>query len=169
MPPAADTPTIDRAYLTANHPALVAEIRAEGVNEGRQMGLIAGKAEGAAAERDRIKAVEAAALPGHEALIEALKYDGTTTGADAALKVLAAHKATLANMGANLTADAPKPLHAAPPPEKAESKESLAHLPVEERCKRQWEADSAIQQKYASLEDFMAYERAVEKGQIRRM
>lgn len=167
MPPAADTPTIDRAYLTANHPALVAEIRAEGVNEGRQIGLLAGKAEGAAAERDRIKAVEAAALPGHDALIEALKYDGVTTGADAALKVLAAHKATLANMGANLTADAPKPLHAAPPPEKAESKESLAHLPVEERCKRQWETDASVRDAHASLETFTAYEKAVSEGRVK--
>lgn len=56
--------------------------------EGYAKGLEEGKALGATAERERIKSVEAQALPGHAALIEQLKYDGTTTGPEAAVKIL---------------------------------------------------------------------------------
>jgi signal peptide peptidase SppA len=50
---------------------------------------------GAAAERARIQGVRASSLPGHEALIEALAFDGTTTGEQAAVKVLAAERTKL--------------------------------------------------------------------------
>jgi signal peptide peptidase SppA len=48
------------------------------------------RAEGAAGERDRIAAVRAQSLSGHEALIERLAADGVTTGAEAAVQVVAA-------------------------------------------------------------------------------
>ena len=56
--------------------------------EGFAKGLEEGKALGAEAERERIKSVEAQALPGHTELIEQLKYDGKTTGPEAAVKIL---------------------------------------------------------------------------------
>lgn len=68
------------------------------------------RAEGASAERARIQAVEAQAMPGHEALIAALKFDGKTTGPEAAVAVLAAERATTVARGAALAADAPVPL-----------------------------------------------------------
>jgi len=89
-------PDMDRQTLERDHPALVAELRSEFM------------AAGAAAEIDRVKAVRAAALPGHEALIEQLASDGNTTGAQAALAVLAAHRETLASAGSAHFADAPK-------------------------------------------------------------
>lgn len=52
-----------------------------------------GRQAGAASERDRIQAVRASSLPGHEALIEALAFDGSTTGEQAAVKVLTAERA----------------------------------------------------------------------------
>lgn len=54
--------------------------------------LSQGAAQGAKAERERILDIEAQALPGHEALISELKADGKTTGAEAAVKVLAAER-----------------------------------------------------------------------------
>jgi capsid assembly protease len=48
--------------------------------------------EGATAERNRILAVEAAALPGHDALIAKLRIDGQTTGDQAAAQVIAAER-----------------------------------------------------------------------------
>lgn len=92
-------PTIDRAYLEANHADLVSAIRAEG----HAAGMSEGRTAGAAAERERIQSVRAVGLPGHEALIETLAFDGQTTAADAALAVnqaertlrLAAQKAIL--------------------------------------------------------------------------
>jgi len=50
------------------------------------------RTEGATAELGRIRDVRAAALPGHEALIEALAFDGKTTGADAALAIIKAER-----------------------------------------------------------------------------
>ncbi len=47
---------------------------------------------GAKAERERIQAVEAQFLPGHEDLIAKLAFDGKTTGEQAAVAVLAAEK-----------------------------------------------------------------------------
>jgi hypothetical protein len=50
-------------------------------------------AEGATAERERIASIEAQAMPGHEAIIKACKADGTKTGADAAMAIVAAENA----------------------------------------------------------------------------
>lgn len=74
----------------------------------------AGRTEGAAAERDRIKAVEAQGenLPGHEKLIQEMKFDGKTTGPEAAVRVLAAEKTKKAARVADIRADAPRPVPA---------------------------------------------------------
>jgi len=50
------------------------------------------RTEGAVGERDRIAAVRAQALPGHEGLINKLAADGQTTGAEAAVQVIAADR-----------------------------------------------------------------------------
>lgn len=72
------------------------------------------RAEGAAAERARIQAVEGQSMPGHEALIASLKFDGKSTAGDAAQAVLAAEKkARVAQATANAD-DAPQPLPQAP-------------------------------------------------------
>lgn len=67
-------------------------------------------AEGSAAERLRIQQVEAQLLPGHEALITALKFDGKSTGGDAAMAVLAADKAARAAQAQALASEAPAPV-----------------------------------------------------------
>jgi signal peptide peptidase SppA len=70
------------------------------------------RAEGSTAELDRVKAVKAAALPGHEALIEQLAMDGKTSGAEAALAVIAAERGKTASAAAARAADAPPPVRA---------------------------------------------------------
>lgn len=60
--------------------------------DGYAKGLDEGKRQGAEAERARIKDVEAQSLPGHASLIEQLKYDGKTTGPEAAVKILQVEK-----------------------------------------------------------------------------
>jgi len=72
------------------------------------------RAEGAAAERQRIADVRAQSLVGHEALIEQLAADGHTTGAEAAVQVLAAERSRRERIGADRQADAPAPVPAAP-------------------------------------------------------
>jgi capsid assembly protease len=87
-----------REELAAQAPELLAAVLAEG------------HAAGVAAECARIQDVEAQALPGHEALIAAMKFDGKSTGADAARAVLTAERTTRAAHAARLAADAPAPV-----------------------------------------------------------
>jgi len=75
------------------------------------------RAEGAVSERDRIAAVRAQAMPGHEALIEQLAADGHTSGPEAALAVLAAEKAIRSSQATARHAEAPAPLAFAPAPD----------------------------------------------------
>lgn len=97
--PATETPEgtpMDIKTLAEQHPELLAQIQAEA------------QTQGAKAEQDRIAAVRAQAMPGHEALIEKLAADGTTTGPQAAMAVLAAERATREAAAAAFLADAPK-------------------------------------------------------------
>jgi hypothetical protein len=68
-----------------------------------------GKGEGESAERERIKAIEAQGegMPGHEKLIQEMKFDGKTTGPEAAVRLLSAEKAKKASRVADIRADAP--------------------------------------------------------------
>ena len=107
---------MDRQTLERDHPAIVAELRSEFM------------AAGAAAELDRIQDVRAAALPGHEALIEQLAMDGKTTGAQAALQVLTAHRQKLASAASAHFADAPNaaPASVAPLDERTDGEPAAA-------------------------------------------
>lgn len=68
------------------------------------------RAEGADAERSRISAVREQSMPGHEDLIEALAFDGKTTGPEAAVQVLAAERTRMSGAAAARAADAPAPV-----------------------------------------------------------
>lgn len=73
-----------------------------------------GHAAGAAAERQRITDVRAQSLPGHEALVERLAFDGVTTGAQAAVAVLTAERERITAQGAAVRSEAPQPLALVP-------------------------------------------------------
>ena len=87
---------MNKEQLAIAYPDLYASIRKEATDEGYKAGLAKGKEEGviqgAEVERSRIRAVEEQLIPGHEDLIQALKFDGKTSGPEAAVKVLAAEK-----------------------------------------------------------------------------
>jgi len=88
--------------IAAEHPGVAEALRAEG--------HAAGLAEGARLERERICAVQAQCMPGHEALIEQLKFDGRTTGPEAAVQILAAEKQRNQARLEDIRAEAPAPL-----------------------------------------------------------
>lgn len=91
--------TMDLKTLAEQHPELLANIQAEA------------RAAGAKAEQERVAAVRAQSMPGHEALIEKLAADGKTTGPEAAMAVLAAERAAVEARGkAFVEGDAPKPV-----------------------------------------------------------
>ena len=85
-----------RDELVLAYPDICASLRKEATDEGYKAGFAKGKeegiAQGAEFERSRIRAVEEQLIGGHEVLIQALKYDGKTSGPEAAVKVLAAEK-----------------------------------------------------------------------------
>ena len=91
---------MDLNTLKAEHPELYTQV----LNEGRENG----HKEGAAAERARIAAIDAAAVVGHEALTTKAKAEGLSAG-DYALQVMAAEKQAREAAAAALAADAPKP------------------------------------------------------------
>lgn len=66
--------------VKAEHPDVAQALHAEGF------------AAGQTAELNRLRDVQAQSMPGHEALINELMFDGKTTGADAAKAVLAAER-----------------------------------------------------------------------------
>lgn len=68
------------------------------------------RAAGASAERERIQAVRAQLMPGHEKLVEQLAFDGKTTGPEAAVQVVNAERAALEARRKNLSGDTPPPV-----------------------------------------------------------
>lgn len=128
-----DTPAMDKDTLQKEHPELLAALQTEA----------------AAQERARIQAVESQALPGHDALIQTLKFDGKTTGDQAAAQVLAAEKQNRETVLKNIADDANKP---APPvainPVESTAEAVLNSMPLEERCKAEWEASPELQAEF---------------------
>jgi capsid assembly protease len=140
-----------------------------------------GRSAGAAAERERIQAVEAQLLPGHEALIASLKFDGASTGGDAAMAVNAAERSLRTAQAQAAAAEANKPVGAAALasitavlPSAAEQAAAAAAAaaedktqPVEDRCKASWEKDAAVRGEFSSLAAYTAYTRATEEGRAK--
>lgn len=156
--PAAGATTMDRNQLETEHPALFAQLRAEFT------------ADGASAERTRIQQVEAACLAGHEALIAGMKFDGKSSGADAAMAVLAAEKSLRSKAALALASDAPAPAKpAATPAVEAGAQDPMADTskPLEERCKAKWDSDPKVRAEFTSLAAFTAINKAEEAGQVR--
>lgn len=157
--PSQGTTTMNREELAAQHPQLLAAVLAEG----------------AKAERERIQAVESALIPGHEQLIASLKFDGKTSGGDAALQVNAAERQLRETQGAAerraappVAAQAPAPTVTANDADKAKAEAArLAALPIEERCKAEWEAKADLRAEHVSLAAYTALRKAEESGKVR--
>ncbi len=101
--------------------AALDEARAAGKGEaeaGLDTKLTEARTAAATAERERILAVEANAMPGHEKLLAEMRADGKTSGPEAAQRILAAEKARTAQVASDLAADAPP---AAPASERKDS------------------------------------------------
>jgi signal peptide peptidase SppA len=156
--------TINREFILANHPDIAEVFRSEGFTRGRDDGFAAG----ARAERERIQSVEAQALPGHEKLIATLKLDGKTTGAEAAVQILAAEKAKNRGTLAALAADAPLPAPHAPAPSVIAAAPEDSNQPIEQRCKAKWDKNAELRAEFmGGFESYLAYAKADEAGKVR--
>lgn len=142
-------PLLTREFIAASHPDIAAAFRAEG----------------ATTERERIQSIEALFAPGQDALMTELKFDGKTTGPEAALRVNAAEKALAKNRAANFKADAPNPVVHTTAPDDAPSDPEQS---PEEKAKAAWDGDKALRAEFGgNFASFMAYEKAAAAGTVR--
>jgi signal peptide peptidase SppA len=176
--------SLTKETLKADHPALYQAVLDEGKALGMEEGTKAAseshktelkeavgnaRAEGAAAEMQRIKDIESQGMPGHEKLIGELKFDGKTTGAEAAVKVLAAEKAKLSDKSEGLETDA------AGVQVPASESDGLDHgdgegegLSVEDKAKAKWDKDAKLRTEYGGVfEKYLAYAKADAAGQVK--
>ena len=140
--------------------------------EGADKAKAEGHKTGTDAERARIQSVLGQSMPGHEALVQTLAFDGKTTAAEAAVQILAAEKSKRGNaLGALKTEGAQ--LAAVPAGSQADpgaadaAPGDTSHLPIEERCKANWDKNPAIRGEFGTLESYTAYEKAVAAGRVK--
>lgn len=153
--------TMNIEQIKAEHPDLAAALAAEG--------HAAGLAAGALAERERIQAVEGQSIPGHEALIASLKFDGKTSGPEAAVAVLAAEKSLRTKARADLLSDAPAPVAFAAAPDDAAAAAAEDNLPLEDKCKATWDSNASIRGEFRTFDAFLSYEKAVTGGRVKQL
>ncbi len=113
-----------------------------------------GLTEGAQQERDRIQAVESQLMAGHEDLINTLKFDGATTGPEAAVQVLNAEKQLRAQVSDSIAADE---IAVAQLSDAAETQPTPA-----DEAEKLWKKHANLQDVFVDFEDFRAYHRAGE-------
>lgn len=115
-------PALTRQSIERDHPVLFAALRAEFF------------AAGAAAELDRIKAVRDQTVPGFEALVEGLAFDGKTTGDQAAAAVIRAQRQQLDGARAAHEADAPAAVAASHPAANSQDAKTAAEQAAEAKA-----------------------------------
>lgn len=108
----------------AAYDAALAQAKQSGIDAG----ITQGRTEGATAERERIQAIEKSLLPGHEKLISELKFDGKTTGAEAAVQVLQAENKLRGEELTKMRAAAPAPVQASQGSEAADKEAANAKV-----------------------------------------
>ena len=123
---------------------------------------------GADAERQRIQAVRAQSIPGHEAVIETLMYDGATTGEQAAVKILAAEKTLRASKHAAFIAEGSAiRVPVTEGPDKPTAGAVEPELPVEEKARQEWDNDVKLRAEFGDFKTYLAYARAHSAGQVK--
>ena len=131
-------------------------------------------ADGAKHERDRILAIESAALPGHEDLIAEAKKDSSITAEKLALKIIAAEKSKASDYLANSKISESEMPKIEPNIEPdvvslAKQKEEIdANLPIEQKAKILWDNDSKLRSEFGDdFESYHAFAKAEEANQVR--
>ena len=127
------------------------------------------RAQGAETERARIQAVEGQLIPGHEALINSLKFDGKSTAGDAALALLAAEKSTRKDYATALANDGPAIAAFAAAPDDAAIAAAEDNLPLEDKCKATWDSNASIRGEFRTLDAYVGYEKAVTGGRVKQL
>ncbi|MDI6808251.1 MAG: S49 family peptidase [Candidatus Eisenbacteria bacterium] len=154
----AEGETMTKEELKEQFPDVFAAIDSEaelrGLNVGTEVGRKEGRELGAREERERIKGVSEKVMPGHEELIKTLIYDGKTTPAEAAEKVLAAEQVVIGKRLQDFREDGPSVTHA-DAPEETGKPAADASASVEDKAKAAWDKDENLRAEFGG--DFGAY------------
>lgn len=127
----------------------------------------AARSAGAEAERDRVAGIEAQAIAGHEKLITEAKADGVSTGADVAMKIVAAERALREARVNQLAADDAlvAGVTAAAAPTGEAQKAGTATTP--EGWKTEFEASPDLQSEFGkNVDAYVAYQTGVSEGRV---
>jgi hypothetical protein len=157
-------------YIKKEFPDVTKAIIQEVSEDIKKSAFNEGVLAGAKQERDRILAIESAALPGHEDLIEEAKKDGSITAEKLALKLIAAEKNKASDYLANTKKaeeDIPK---IGPNIDKSDTgeKQIPKDAPLETRAKSIWESNAKIRAEFGEdFDAYFAFAKANESGQVR--
>lgn len=152
--PAAQTQEVIKLDISAikeQFPSIVAELQAEG----------------AEAERARIADCESVALAGHEAIVNAMKLDGKSTGADVARAIITAEKSLQSSRAIAFVENAPAVLAPAAITGFEVAAEDDKTLPVEDRAKAKWDSDANVRGEFGKFETFLGFFKGAESGNVR--
>lgn len=151
-------------------------VTAADVEAAKRLGFDEGFKAGTTHECERIQAVEKAALPGHEALVAEMKFDGKTSGAEAAQRVVLAERTKLGQIAANLRTDAPPPApHVSTDRETAVERNARGgqggqdETPeeVEAAAKNEWATNAKLHREFRSEASYIAFKKAEARGTVR--
>jgi len=168
-------PEVYKAIFDEGKAAGLDEGKVEAFSAGEAAGNDKGKAEGlsqgAEAERTRIREVEAQALPGHEAIIAEMKFDGKTTGPEAAVKVLKAEQGKREAVLAQLAADSPETAKVVLPPDVEKGKKDGGSDEdgevSAEKTREKWDADAELRAEFlGDFDSYFAYVKADSEGRV---
>jgi signal peptide peptidase SppA len=129
--------------------------------------------EGCKAERARIQAVEEQGngMPGHEELVAKLKFDGKTTGEQAAIQILAAEKKKLGGIAKDLKDDAGRPVvHSTTEDTSATTQKVDASMSAEQVtavAKANWQKNPKLHNEFTSETAYVAFCKAEASGRVR--
>jgi len=116
------------------------------------------------AECERIKGVEEALIPGHEALINTLKFDGKTTAGEAALAVNKAERELAKTSLSKIKTDSAPVV---PFDNLQQDEQNISNLPFEDQCKKVWDGNSEIRKEFGTFAVYEAFRKAESKNQTK--
>lgn len=155
--------------LKQSHPDLCQALVEEGKQQAADSHAVvveAAKQEGAAAERERIKGIEESCnVPGHEALVASLKFDGKTTASDAALQILGAEKQLRQGALEAMKNQANEAIASVGDGE-AQGDEAV-NPNTEEAAQANYDKDASLQKEFGSFKSYYAYVKATSSGRAR--
>jgi ClpP class serine protease len=157
-------------YIKKEFPDVTKAIIQEVSEDIKKSAFNEGVGTGKKQERDRILAIESAALPGHEDLIEEAKKNGSITAEKLALKIIAAEKNKASDYLANTKKAEEEIPKIEPNIDKSDSQEKQLRkdAPLETRAKSIWESNAKIRAEFGEdFDAYFAFAKANESGQVR--